>query len=140
MKRRSARTGGASGGEPLPESIAPQLATLARRPPTSGDWIYEIKFDGYRLMCRIDQGKAKLITRGGHDWTAKMRTLATAIDEMPVNNAWLDGEVVVLTDSGVPDFNALQNAFDRRSTAELTFFAFDMPFLNGRDLREVPLS
>ncbi|SOE91511.1 DNA ligase D [Caballeronia arationis] len=140
MKRRSSSGGGRTADEPLPETIAPQLATLARRPPASGDWLYEIKFDGYRLMCRVEQGTAKLITRGGHDWTEKMCTLATAIDGLPVENAWLDGEVVVLTESGVPDFNALQNAFDRRSTAQLTFFAFDIPFLNGRDLREVPLS
>ncbi|BCQ29202.1 hypothetical protein NK8_73920 (plasmid) [Caballeronia sp. NK8] len=98
------------------------------------------KFDGYRLMCRLDAGRVKLITRGGHDWTEKMRTLATAIEDMPVDKAWLDGEVVVLTETGIPDFNALQNAFDRRSTAQLTFFAFDIPFLIGRDLREVPLS
>src|SRR5579875_2800502 len=96
---RSAKAG--SKDEPLPESIAPQLATLASRPPGSGDWLYEIKFDGYRLMCRIEQGKAKLITGGGHDWTEKMRTLASAIEDMPVDNAWLDGEVVVLTESGV---------------------------------------
>ncbi|KXU84352.1 hypothetical protein CR51_42220 [Caballeronia megalochromosomata] len=140
MKKRSSRGGGRSTDEPLPESIAPQLATLARRPPASGDWLWEIKFDGYRLMCRLEAGRVKLITRGGHDWTEKMRTLATAFEEMPVDNAWLDGEVVVLTETGIPDFNALQNAFDRRSTAQLTFFAFDIPFLNGRDLREVPLS
>ncbi|SAL03835.1 ATP dependent DNA ligase [Caballeronia arationis] len=104
MKKRSMSGGGRTADEPLPESIAPQLATLARRPPASGDWLYEIKFDGYRLMCRVEQGTAKLITRGGHDWTEKMRTLATAIDGLPVENAWLDGEVVVLTESGVPDF------------------------------------
>lgn len=137
---RRARSSRQTAGESLPDAIAPQLATLARRPPVRGDWLYEIKFDGYRLMCRVEHGKAKLITRGGHDWTEKMRTLASAIDEMPVDNAWLDGEVVVLTESGVPDFNALQNAFDRRSTARLTFFAFDILFFNGRDLREVPLS
>ncbi|KAK42854.1 ATP-dependent DNA ligase [Caballeronia jiangsuensis] len=139
MAKRPISSGASSAGV-LPEAIAPQLATLARRPPATGDWLYEIKFDGYRLMCRLDSGRVKLVTRGGHDWTEKMRTLATAIKEIPVDNAWLDGEVVVLTETGIPDFNALQNAFDRRSTAQLTFFAFDIPFLNGRDLREVPLS
>jgi bifunctional non-homologous end joining protein LigD len=140
MKTRSRGATGRGRAEPLPESISPQLATLASRPPASGDWLWEIKFDGYRVMCRIESGQAKLITRGGHDWTEKMGTLATAVEQMPVDNAWLDGEVVVLTETGIPDFNALQNAFDRRSTAQLTFFAFDIPFLNGRDLREAPLS
>ncbi|WP_350029236.1 DNA ligase D [Caballeronia sp. AZ10_KS36] len=140
MRNRASSARGRSGGEPLPESIAPQLATLASRPPATGDWLYEIKFDGYRLMCRIDGGRATLITRGGHDWTDRMTALASAIESLPVDSAWLDGEVVVLTESGFPDFNALQNAFDRRSTAQLTFYAFDILFLNGRDLREVPLS
>nr|WP_318290045.1 DNA ligase D [Paraburkholderia sp. BL8N3] len=97
------------------------------------------KFDGYRLMCRIEDGRAKLITRGGHDWTDRMPKLAGAIESLPVDSAWLDGEVVVLSESGLPDFNALQNAFDRRSTAELTYFAFDLLYANGRDLRELPL-
>src|SRR4051794_13941826 len=67
-----------------------------------------LKFDGYRLMCRIEGGRAKLITRGGHDWTDRMAKLAGVIQALPVDSAWLDGEVVVLTESGVPDFNALQ--------------------------------
>nr|WP_132459049.1 DNA ligase D [Paraburkholderia sp. BL8N3] len=124
----------------MPEAIGPQLATLARRPPATGDWTYEIKFDGYRLMCRIEAGRAKLITRRGHDWTDRMPKLAGELDSLPVESAWLDGEVVALSESGVPDFNALQNAFDRRSTQALTYFAFDLLYLNGRDLRELPLS
>lgn len=123
----------------LPAAIRPQLAALAKRPPAIGDWAYEIKFDGYRLMCRLEDGRARLFTRGGHDWASRMPALAREIETLPVETAWLDGEVVVLNDSGLPDFNALQNAFDRRSTAALTYFAFDLLFLNGRDLRGLPL-
>ncbi|ABO59778.1 ATP-dependent DNA ligase LigD polymerase module / ATP-dependent DNA ligase LigD phosphoesterase module (plasmid) [Burkholderia vietnamiensis G4] len=123
----------------MPAVVAPQLAVLARRPPSTGDWCWEIKFDGFRLMCRLEDGRARLFTRGGHDWASKMPVLARAIETLPVETVWLDGEVVVLNDSGLPDFNALQNAFDRRSTSELTYFAFDILFLNGRDLRALSL-
>jgi bifunctional non-homologous end joining protein LigD len=68
-----------------------------------------------------------------------MVSLPKAPSSLPVDTAWLDGEVVVLNSGGLPDFNALQNAFDRRSTAELTYFVFDLLYLNGYDLREVPL-
>jgi len=122
----------------LPAKLAPQLATLASAPP-AGEWLVETKFDGYRLMARIDHGKAKLITRGGHDWTAKMKSLAAAIESLGVDSAWLDGEIVVMNDAGVPDFNALQNAMDTASSDAIVYFVFDLPFHGGRDLRRVPL-
>ncbi len=122
----------------LPETLSPQLATLAAGIP-AGDWIFEIKFDGYRLMTRIDQGKARLITRGGHDWSAKMPGLVREIEEMGLKSAWLDGEIVVLGPTGSPDFNALQNAFDRgRGAEQIVYFLFDAPFFEGHDLRDVP--
>ncbi len=122
----------------LPAKLAPQLATLASVPP-AGDWLVETKFDGYRLMARIDNGKAKLITRGGHDWTAKMKSLAAAVGALGIESAWLDGEIVVMNDAGVPDFNALQNAMDTSSSDAILYFVFDLPFHGGRDLRRVPL-
>ena len=91
---------------PLPARLEPQLATLAATAP-AGDWIVETKFDGYRLMVRVDKGKAKLITRGGHDWTDKMKPLAAAIESLGIASAWLDGEIVVMNDAGLPDFNLL---------------------------------
>ncbi|MDR6208216.1 DNA ligase D-like protein (predicted ligase) [Paraburkholderia graminis] len=135
--RLAAETGQSGGGPPT--LILPQLATLADGPPNSGDWSYEIKFDGYRLMTRIERGAVKLFTRNGHDWTARMPQLAQACKVLQVDNAWLDGEAVVLDSSGRPDFNALQNAFDRRSTAQIVMFAFDLLWLNDTDLREQPL-
>ena len=88
-------------------------------PPSDGRWIAENKFDGYRLLARIDDGKVRLITRNGNDWTDKMPTLAAAVAQLGLERAWLDGEIVVLNDKGVPDFNALQNALDaRRSQAD----------------------
>ena len=124
----------------LPETLAPQLATLAKSAPTHGDWLYEIKFDGYRLMVRIDKGKATIITRGGHDWTHKMQPLADELATLGLVSGWLDGEAVVLDDGGLPQFNLLQKALDsRRSSEAIVYYVFDAPFLNGHDLREVPL-
>ena len=123
----------------LPPTLSPQLATLSKTIPSGDDWLCEIKLDGYRVMCRIDRGKVRLITRGGHDWTARMKSLAAAIEALGVGSAWLDGEILVMNDAGVPDFNALQNAFDASRTEQILCYLFDVPFFEGYDLRKVPL-
>lgn len=147
-RRRSAHGGGdvdhaadLSGAVPaaLPARLGPQLATLASGLPASGDWRFEIKFDGYRLLARIDEHGVRLHTRGGHDWASKMPALAGEIGALGLHASWLDGEVVVLGDHGTPDFNALQRAFDRRTVQDLVYFVFDIPFFEGQDLRRVPL-
>jgi bifunctional non-homologous end joining protein LigD len=124
---------------PLPARLEPQLATLASAPPAGGHWLVENKFDGYRIMARIERGKVRLFTRGGHDWTDRMRPLAAALRQLEIASAWLDGEVVVMNDQGFPDFNALQNAFESDNGGAIRYFVFDLPFLNGMDLRPVPL-
>lgn len=125
----------------LPVSLAPQLATLLASPPqVQQGWIYEIKFDGYRLTTRIDGDSIKCFTRNGHDWTEKLPALVKAIAAADISSAWLDGEIVVLNDQGVPDFGALQNAFDSASTANIVYFVFDLPHLDGLDLRQVKLA
>jgi bifunctional non-homologous end joining protein LigD len=124
----------------LPQTLSPQLATLAKAAPTHGDWLYEIKFDGYRLMTRIAQGKATIVTRGGHDWTHKMQPLADELATLGISSGWLDGEAVVLDADGLPHFNLLQNALDSRRAGEaVVYYVFDAPFLDGQDLRGVPL-
>ncbi|KJJ65101.1 DNA ligase D [Pseudomonas sp. Choline-3u-10] len=123
---------------PLPESFKPQLATLVESVP-DGDWRYEIKFDGYRIMARIESGRVQLFTRNGHDWTQKMPQQAEALAGLGLESAWLDGEVVVPDDDGTPDFQALQNAFEAGRSGSILYYLFDMPYLNGMDLREVPL-
>jgi len=124
----------------LPETLSPQLATLAKSAPTHGDWLYEIKFDGYRLLTRIAKGQAAIFTRGGHDWTHKMQPLADELATLGVASGWLDGEAVVLDADGLPHFNLLQNALDsKRSSDAIVYYVFDAPFINGHDLRGVPL-
>ncbi|CAN7595401.1 DNA ligase D [Variovorax paradoxus] len=125
---------------PMPATMSPQLATLASGVPADGEWVYEIKFDGYRVMARIQAGKASLITRGGHDWSAKMPRLVQELGQLGLKSAWLDGEIVVLNDEGLPSFNALQKAFDRGAGSDaIVLFLFDVPYFEGYDLREVAL-
>jgi bifunctional non-homologous end joining protein LigD len=125
--------------EAPPEFIAPQLATLVSTPPKGAGWIYEIKLDGYRILARINGKDVRLFTRRGNDWTADMQHLAEELAKLPTRSACLDGEVVVLGANGLPEFNALQNAFDRKGTQQLVYFVFDLLYLNGRDVRALEL-
>src|SRR6185503_20327262 len=79
----------------LPATLSPQLATLADEPPTGPEWVHELKYDGYRALLRIEKGKARILSRSGKDWTQAMAGVARAAAELPVDAAWLDGEVVV---------------------------------------------
>ncbi len=131
----------------LPATLGPQLATLSTGIPSTGDWSLEIKFDGYRLMARIERGVPRLITRGGHDWSARMTALVAELAALGLTSAWLDGEIVVLDKNGLPSFNALQNAIDGAGSGagsgaaadNIVYFLFDAPYLQGQDLRQVPL-
>jgi bifunctional non-homologous end joining protein LigD len=122
----------------VPHKLSPQLATLMDTPP-EGDWLYEIKFDGYRIMTRILNGEVRMFTRNGHDWTERLPLQAKAVSELNLGDGWLDGEVVVLNDAGLPDFQALQNAFEIGRSKDIVYYLFDVPFLNGEDLREKPV-
>lgn len=119
----------------IPDTFSPELATLVNEPPV-GDWLYEIKFDGYRMLARVKKGKVNLFTRNGNDWTDRLPHQAKAIETLKLKDSWLDGEVVVLNENGLPNFQALQNAFDAKVSQNIIFYLFDAPFLNGEDLRD----
>jgi bifunctional non-homologous end joining protein LigD len=121
----------------MPEFIAPQLSRAVDRPPAGAGWAHEIKFDGYRIQMRIEGGKVTLRTRKGLDWTRKFRALAEAAADLP--DAIIDGEVVVLNQDAVPDFTALQAALAGEGTGSMVYFAFDLMFAGGEDLRNLPL-
>lgn len=124
----------------LPTTFRPQLATLADSPPGDAqDWLYEIKFDGYRLLARIQKNKVQLFTRNGHDWTNKLSRLAKDLASLKLPDGWYDGEIVVNNAQGLPDFQALQGAFDDSKTETIVYYLFDLPFCDGYDLRELPL-
>jgi bifunctional non-homologous end joining protein LigD len=123
----------------LPTKLEPQLATLATSLPKDDGWVVETKFDGYRMMARIDKGRVRFFTRGGHDWTNKLKSLASEVEKLGITGAWFDGELVVLKD-GLPDFNALQNAITGSRNENIVYFVFDVPYRDGQDLRKVPLT
>lgn len=123
----------------LPDSMKPQLATLTSAPPVGGHWLIEHKWDGYRALVRIKAGRAQVLTRNGLDWTSRLGPLVQELEAIGVEQAWLDGEMVVMNEQGVPDFNLLQNAFDSARTSDIVLFLFDLPFLGDTDLRAVPL-
>jgi bifunctional non-homologous end joining protein LigD len=124
----------------LPGFVEPCLATLAETAPDSGEWLHEIKFDGYRLQARLDRGKVKLLTRRGLDWTEKFDSVAAALAKLPANTALIDGEVVVEGESGVSSFSDLQQALKEADQKRMRFYAFDLMHLDGIDLRPLPLS
>jgi bifunctional non-homologous end joining protein LigD len=127
-----------AGAATMPGFIAPQLATLVDRPAGGDKWVHEIKFDGYRLQLRVENGKAVLKTRKGLDWTERFSAIAKAAAKL--GDGIVDGEVVALDEAGSPDFAALQAALSDEKTDELIFFAFDLLFAGGEDLRTLPLS
>ena len=123
----------------LPTTLSPQLATLVAEAPTDAGWIYEIKFDGYRIVARVDGDDVRLFTRRGNDWSTRMPGLVAAVRSLGIGSGWLDGEIVLNGADGTPDFNALQNAFDSARTESIQFYVFDLPYYAGHDLRSAPL-
>jgi DNA ligase D-like protein (predicted ligase) len=117
--------------------IEPLLPTLVEKPPEGDEWIHEVKFDGYRSQIVIDDG-VRIFTRNGLDWTAKYRDLVTVAKQLPVTNAIVDGEIVVLNEAGLSDFGALRKAINSRQH-DLYFVAFDLLHLDGHDLRNMAL-
>ncbi|HEX4928447.1 MAG TPA: DNA ligase D [Burkholderiales bacterium] len=124
----------------LPQFVAPQLATLSAAPPKHGEWIYEVKHDGYRMLARLAPRDARLFTRSGKEWTAKLPHLARELKRLRLEGSWLDGEIVVLREDGRSSFQRLQNAFESGRDGEIVYFVFDAPYLKGEDLRALPLA
>lgn len=120
-----------------PAFVPPQLCKLVAHAPAGTGWGHEIKLDGYRLQLRVENGSASLKTRKGLDWTRRFRALAGAAQELP--NVIIDGEIVALNAKGLTDFAALQAALSDEKTEELVYFAFDLLFADGEDLRRLPL-
>ena len=114
------------------------MPTLVEKPPEGGDWIHEVKFDGYRSQMIIGDQGTRIFTRRGLDWTTKYRDLAAAGAALGVESAIIDGEIIVLNDKGLSDFAELRKAITRRQH-DLYFVAFDLLHLNGHDLRDMPL-
>lgn len=127
-----------TGKSRLPKFVAPQLATLVNEPPSGDNWLHEIKYDGYRAIAAIGNGRVRIFTRSGKDWTGKFAGIAEALQKLNVASALLDGEIVALDDDGRSSFGRLQHGLKEGDTP-LTYFVFDVLELDGRDLRSEPL-
>jgi bifunctional non-homologous end joining protein LigD len=123
---------------PLPEFVPPQLATLVSEAPAGDDWLHELKFDGYRMVCHLQRGKARFWSRNQKDWTEKFPNLSKALKVLPVTAAILDGEVVVVDKAGRSSFQKLQQSM-KGGAATFVFQVFDLIYLDGYNLTRVPL-
>jgi bifunctional non-homologous end joining protein LigD len=125
----------------MPEFIAPQLATLVREPPSGDEWLHELKFDGYRMVCHLNRGKSRFWSRNGKDWTEKFPNLVEALKTFPAASAILDGEVVVVDKAGRSSFQKLQQSMGRGGdkAPAFVFEIFDLIYLDGYSLTRTPL-
>jgi bifunctional non-homologous end joining protein LigD len=127
----------------MPARVDPCLATLVDKPPKGPDWAYEVKWDGYRIAVHIEPGRTRILTRGGYDWTDRFPSIVDDARRLAVKTAILDGEAVVLDEMGRSDFGMLQRALGRLPSpyeaGAIVFYAFDLLYLDGRDLRRLPL-
>lgn len=124
----------------LPKWIKPCLPTLVDKPPAGDNWIHEIKWDGYRISVYVADGEATIRTRNGYDWTSRFPAIAAALLKLNVRSAVIDGEAVVLDDTGRSNFSELQADLTRHGSEAAVMYAFDLMFLDGEDLRAKPLS
>jgi len=124
---------------PLPAKMAAQLATLVDQPPKGAEWLHEMKFDGYRILARLQDGRARLWSRNGKDWTAHFPAVAAAVEALPLRTALLDGEVAIVLPSGTTSFQALQNALAGQDQGQLAYFLFDLVHLEGYSLARAAL-
>jgi bifunctional non-homologous end joining protein LigD len=122
----------------LPAFVEPELCRLSEKPPSGADWIHEVKFDGYRMQLRVQNAQARLRTRKGLDWTGRFAAIAKEAGKLP--DCIMDGEIVALNHQGAPDFAALQAALSDGRSDALIFFAFDLMFADGMDLRPLALT
>src|SRR5579871_5107899 len=138
MPRRPAKPSRNQSSKPPPAWIKPQLTRLVDEAPAGKDWLHEIKYDGYRMHARIEDGRVQLLTRTGLDWSRRYRATVEALGALPVKNAYIDGELCALGADGVPAFSRLQAAMDEVRTDKLTLFVFDLLFLDGGSLAALP--
>ncbi|WP_036008601.1 non-homologous end-joining DNA ligase [Bradyrhizobium yuanmingense] len=123
---------------PFPDFVEPALASSIERVPSGERWIHEIKFDGYRVQTHIHNDAVRIFTRRGHDWTHRFKKAAYDVWRIKAKSAVVDGEIVVPAADGTTDFSVLQNEL-KGSSNKIVLVAFDMLYLNGRDLRKLPL-
>jgi bifunctional non-homologous end joining protein LigD len=131
----------ATTGKPakMPGFTPPQLATLSTSAPKGPEWVHEVKFDGYRMVSYIEQGNVTIYSRNGNDWTDKFRMIAGRLANFSMDSAVVDGELVVTDEQGRSDFSQLKDALSKEQTNRLQYYLFDLLYLNGHSLVDLPL-
>jgi bifunctional non-homologous end joining protein LigD len=124
----------------LPAKVEPQRPTLVEKVPTGPKWAHELKYDGARILARLEDGVVTLLHGNGDDWTKTVPSIAGLIANLSFSTALFDGEIAVARPDGTTDFRLLEDALDEGTGDEINFFVFDLLHLNGRDLRALPLS
>ena len=124
----------------LPTFIRPQLSQPIEKPPSGPQWLHEIKLDGYRMAARIDNGRVRLLTRTGLDWTDKYPSAIAALTNLNVKTAYLDGELCGVDEAGLPTFAHTQAATDGERDVQLVYYAFDLLHLDGWDVSGLQLT
>lgn len=128
------------GKDPWPGFVPPQLPRLVTEVPAQdGGWIHEMKFDGYRMQCHLKNGIGQFYTRNALDWSNTFPFLLNSIEQLPVRNAIFDGEIVALDEAGKTHFQMLQNSLKSKNDKHLRYYIFDILYLDGKDLRDLPL-
>jgi|EndMetStandDraft_6_1072998.scaffolds.fasta_scaffold00016_33 bifunctional non-homologous end joining protein LigD len=125
--------------KPMPNSILPELATLVERPPVGDEWLHEIKFDGYRLLCFIKNKKIKFLTRNQKDWTEKFKELQLEIKKLNLQSAILDGEIIAVNQKKQSDFQLLSNSINKKEKSILSYVVFDLIYYQDKDLSHCAL-
>jgi bifunctional non-homologous end joining protein LigD len=138
-KSRTRKSTDKGGGARLPDFVPPSLATLHEMAPTGAGWAHEIKFDGYRIQARLDDGDVRLLTRKGLEWSEKFPNTAAAVAKLPARTALIDGEVVVEDKNGISSFSELQAALKNGERERFIYYVFDLLHLDGRDLTILPM-
>jgi len=124
----------------LPADVSPELATLVTEVPEGDDWLHEMKFDGYRILLEVNGGRVRCLTRRGNDWADRLPRLVDEIASKNLPPTLLDGELCVLESDGTTNFQRLQNSLNADADADVVYFAFDLLYHDGRDLRAMPLA
>src|SRR5580692_9079460 len=136
---RGTRAGPSRRHAPLPQFVPPQLSQPVEKPPSGPQWVHEIKLDGFRVAARIDNGRVQLLTRTGLDWTAKYPGAITALANLNVKTAYIEGELCGVDEAGLPSFAHTQAATDGERGAHLVYYAFDLLHLANWDVSKLPL-
>jgi bifunctional non-homologous end joining protein LigD len=130
----------------MPTNVKPMLATLVDEPFSDEDWLFEVKWDGYRALCFVENGKARLISRNGQDLGSRFSKLPSVPGWLDARSALIDGELVALDDEGISRFQLLQPKWRGRGVSVATeesrrivYYAFDLLFYNGQSLLNSPL-